>query len=86
LIPWPATTSRTLQRRLAVAGVSYQDLVESTRREAAERYLANLSLSITEVAYLLGYSEPSALHRAFKRWNRMTPQAFRQKQHRSIKP
>jgi AraC-like DNA-binding protein len=76
-----ATTPRTLQRRLAAAGLSYQDLVELTRREAAEKYLANLSLSIAEVAYLLGYSEPSALHRAFKRWNGTTPQAFRHAQH-----
>jgi AraC-like DNA-binding protein len=76
-----ATTARTLQRRLAEAGLSYQELVELTRREAAEKYLADSSLTIAEVSYLLGYSEPSALHRAFKRWNRTTPQAFRQKQH-----
>jgi AraC-like DNA-binding protein len=75
-----ATTVRTLQRRLAAAGVSYQDLVELARREAAEKYLADLSLSIAEVSYLLGYSEPSALHRAFKRWKHTTPQAFRQAQ------
>jgi len=76
-----ATSSRTLQRRLAAGGLSYQDLVELTRREAAERYLTDLSLSIAEVAYLLGYSEPSALHCAFKRWNHTTPQAFRHAQH-----
>ncbi len=76
-----ATTARTLQRRLADAGLSYQELVELTRREAAEKYLADSSLTIAEVAYLLGYSEPSALHRAFKRWHRTTPQAFRQRQH-----
>jgi AraC-like DNA-binding protein len=74
-----ATTARTLQRRLADAGFSYQDLVELTRREAAEKYLADCSLTIAEVAYLLGYSEPSALHRAFKRWNHTTPQLFRQR-------
>jgi AraC-like DNA-binding protein len=75
-----ATTSRTLQRRLSTAGLSYQDLVELTRREAAEKYLKDLSLSIAEVSYLLGYSEPSVLHRAFKRWNHTTLQAFRQAQ------
>ena len=74
------TTSRTLQRRLEAAGASYQDLLELARREAAERYLSDLSLSIAEVSYLLGYSEPSALHRAFKRWHRTTPQAFRKAQ------
>ena len=76
-----ATTPRTLQRRLAAAGLSYQELLDRTRREAAEKYLADSSLAIAEVSYLLGYSEPSALHRAFKRWNRTTPQAFRQTQH-----
>ena len=59
-----ATTSRTLQRRLAAAGLSYQELLDRTRREAAEKYLADSSLAIAEVSYLLGYSEPSALHRA----------------------
>jgi AraC-like DNA-binding protein len=73
-----ATTARTLQRRLEAAGRSYQDLVELTRKEAAERYLRDTSLPIAEVAYLLGYSEPSALHRAFKRWKGVTPQVFRQ--------
>jgi AraC-like DNA-binding protein len=73
-----AMTARTLQRRLAAAGVSYQDLLEETRREAAEKYLAGSALSIAEVSYLLGYSEPSVLHRAFKRWKGMTPAAFRQ--------
>ena len=73
-----ATTPRTLQRRLAAAGLSFQDLVEQTRQEIAEKYLTNVSLSIAEVSYLLGYSEPSALHRAFKRWKGMTPQEFRE--------
>jgi len=75
-----ATTPRTLQRRLASAGLSFQDLVEQTRQEIAEKYLTDLSLSIAEVSYLLGYSEPSALHRAFKRWKGVTPQAFRESQ------
>jgi AraC-like DNA-binding protein len=74
-----ATTPRTLQRRLTEAGLSYQEVLDMARREAVEKYLANSALSIGEVAYLLGYSEPSAFHRAFKRWNGVTPQAFREK-------
>ena len=72
-----ATSGRSLQRQLAAEGVSYQELLDLTRKEAAERYLAHWSLSIAEVAYLLGYSEPAAFHRAFKRWNGETPHAFR---------
>jgi AraC-like DNA-binding protein len=75
-----ATTVRTLQRRLEEAGCSYQDLLEQTRRDAAEKYLSDRSLPIAEVAFLLGYSEPSAFHRAFKRWKKVTPQAFRKGQ------
>ncbi len=72
-----ATAPRTLQRRLAAVGLSYQELVEVTRREAAERHLAASTLSIAEIGYLLGYSEAAAFHRAFKRWNGLTPHAFR---------
>jgi AraC-like DNA-binding protein len=69
---------RSLQRRLAEAKISFQQLVDDTRREAADTYLNNQTLSIGEVAYLLGYSEPAAFHRAFKRWQGITPQAFRE--------
>jgi AraC-like DNA-binding protein len=74
-----AMSSRTLQRRLASAGLSYQDLLDSVRRDTAERSIADSALSIGEVAYLVGYSEPAAFHRAFKRWTGVTPQAFRQR-------
>ena len=70
-------STRSLQRQLAGEGLSYQELVDLTRKEAAQRYLADTSLPIAEVAYLLGYSEPAAFHRAFKRWNGATPHAFR---------
>jgi AraC-like DNA-binding protein len=72
-----ATAPRTLQRKLAEAGASYQELLDVTRKEVAERHLADSVLSIGELAYLLGYSEPAAFHRAFKRWHQMTPHAFR---------
>jgi AraC-like DNA-binding protein len=68
---------RTLQRQLAASGQSFNALLDATRRRAAEQYLSDARLSIAEVAYLLGYSEPAAFHRAFRRWTRMTPQAFR---------
>jgi len=72
-----AMSPRTLQRRLADEGSSYQEIVAETRREAAERFLAESALSAAEVGYLLGYSEPAAFHRAFKRWHGMTPVEYR---------
>jgi AraC-like DNA-binding protein len=72
-----ATSVRSLQRRLADAGSSYQQLVELARKDAAERYLTTSSFSIGEIAYLLGYSEAAAFNRAFRRWQKSTPQAFR---------
>ena len=71
------TSVRSLQRRLTHRGSSYQDVLESIRREAAGRYLTDRALSISEVGYLLGYSEPAAFHRAFKRWHGSTPHEFR---------
>jgi len=73
------TSTRTLQRRLAVAGASYQGVLDQSRCEAAERHLGDGSLSIAEISWLIGYSEPSAFHRAFKRWQGVSPQAFRQR-------
>jgi AraC-like DNA-binding protein len=59
-----ARSARSLQRQLAAAGLSYQQVLDNTRREAAHEYLSNPTLSTGEVAYLLGYSEPAAFHRA----------------------
>lgn len=73
-----AMSPRTLQRRLADEGVSYQELLEAARKEAAGRYVRESTLSISEVAYLVGYSEPAPFHRAFKRWYGITPELFRQ--------
>jgi len=47
------------------------------RRDLAMRYLQEPEMAICEVAYLLGFSESSALHRAFKRWTGKTPSEFR---------
>jgi AraC-like DNA-binding protein len=72
-------SGRTLQRRLADEGVSYQELLDDARKEAAGRYLHESALAIGEVAYLVGYSEPAPFHRAFRRWYGTTPEAFRRK-------
>jgi AraC-like DNA-binding protein len=65
---------RSLQRRLKDEGTSFQALRDETRRHLADRYLEE-GLSIAEVSFLLGFSEPSAFFRAFKRWTGSTPGA-----------
>jgi AraC-like DNA-binding protein len=72
-----AMSGRTLQRRLATEGVSYQALLDDARKAAAGQYLRESTLAIGEIAYLVGYSEPAPFHRAFKRWFAKTPEAFR---------
>ncbi|HLR06433.1 MAG TPA: AraC family transcriptional regulator [Pyrinomonadaceae bacterium] len=68
---------RTLQRKLRDHDCSHHELLDQMRRDLAMRYLQEPEMAICEVAYLLGFSESSALHRAFKRWTGMTPSAFR---------
>lgn len=59
---------RTLQRRLNARGVTLQDLVSEIRQSAAQRLLADRDLTIEDVAMLLGFSDPSGLRRAYRRW------------------
>jgi hypothetical protein len=58
-------SARTLQRRLLESGVSFQQVVESARRELARHYLVHSPLEIGETAYLLGYGDTSSFVRAF---------------------
>lgn len=66
-------TPRTLQRHLANEGLRFQPLLDETRRHLAEQYLNDNRLQLTDIADLLGYSDQSALTRAFKRWTGNTP-------------
>jgi len=70
------TSERTLQRRLREEGTSFAELVDCLRREMALEYL-DKRLSVGEIAWLLGYSEASAFHHAFKRWTGTTPEQVR---------
>jgi AraC-like DNA-binding protein len=70
-------SERSLQRRLADEGQTFDGLLDQLRQELALRYLADKKIAIAEVAFLLGYSEPSAFHRAFKRWTGTTPSQAR---------
>lgn len=66
-------SQRSLQRKLADRGTSFRQLVETTRRELADRHLAAGRCSITEVAYLVGFSDASSFTRAYKRWTGHAP-------------
>ncbi len=74
-----AMSVRTVQRRLAEQGVDYKGLVREIRRDLAYRYLAEGDESLTEIAFLLGYSELSAFDRAFRCWTGSTPLEVRQR-------
>jgi AraC-like DNA-binding protein len=71
------TSPRTLQRKLKEEGTTHQDLLDEIRRDLSKRYLVEPQMAICEVAYLLGFSEPSAFHRAFRRWTGITPREYR---------
>jgi AraC-like DNA-binding protein len=70
-------SGRTLQRRLADKGVSFQALVDLARRELAEQLLRETAYSLAEVAFLTGFAEQSGFTRAFKRWAGQTPRSYR---------
>ena len=73
-------STSAIQRNLAWEGLSYTDLVEETRRSLAEMYFKQRNLSLSEIAYLLGYSELSAFSRAFRRWTGFSPREYRANQ------
>lgn len=73
-------TPRTLQRRLAREGTSFQQLLDETRQDMARRLLEAPSVSMAQMAGLLGYSDPSGFNRAFNRWFEASPLKW-QKQH-----
>jgi AraC-like DNA-binding protein len=72
-----AMSSRNLQRTLRESGTTYQVLLDEVRRDVAIRHLANPSTSVSQVGFRLGFSEPSAFHRAFRRWTGKSPGEFR---------
>jgi AraC-like DNA-binding protein len=70
-------SARTLQRRLQAEGASHAALLDDVRRDLGLRYVGDASLSLSEVAFLLGFADQTTFHRAFVRWTRRTPGAYR---------
>ena len=67
---------RTLQRRLGAEGTTFDVLLDGVRSSRALA-LIDTGAALSEVAFALGYSEPSAFHRAFRRWTSTTPRKWR---------
>jgi AraC-like DNA-binding protein len=70
---------RSLRRRLKEEGVAYKAILEEAFGMVATRLLSDTSRSIQETAHAMGFSDPTAFHRAFKRWTGMTPKQYREK-------
>jgi AraC-like DNA-binding protein len=70
-------SQRTSARRLGLEGVTFSEVLESLRGDLARQYLSDPDLSISRIAWLLGYQEVSAFTHAFKRWTGKTPREFR---------
>lgn len=68
---------RTLQRKLDAEGTSFQNLLDTTRKNLAERWLLERKMNIQQIADALGFANPSAFTRAFKRWAGCSPEQFR---------
>lgn len=74
-----ALSTRTLRRRLREEGTSVSEIVTDTRHQLALKYLGSGDIAASEIAYLLGFSDPTAFHRAFKRWQGCTPLEHRRR-------
>ncbi|QFU76890.1 AraC family transcriptional regulator [Halioglobus maricola] len=71
-------SERTLQRRLQQEGTTYQQLLDQTRHHLALEMLRNRDVPLADVAAQLGFAEPSAFYRAFRKWQGVTPGDYRQ--------
>lgn len=69
--------TRSLQYKLVQLETSFTQVLNTVRQSSAKRYLQSSDKSVNEIAYLLGFSEPSHFNRAFKRWYQQTPSDFR---------
>ena len=70
--------TRTLQRRLNEEGTTFMTQLNGTREKLALHYLQRTQYSCTEIAFLLGFEEPSSFFRAFHEWTGATPEALRE--------
>ncbi|WP_372965265.1 AraC family transcriptional regulator [Marinobacter sp.] len=67
------TTPWTLQRQLSAEGTGFRQLLDDTRKQLAMDYLRETDASLSEIAWLLGFANPPAFHKAYQRWYGMSP-------------
>jgi AraC-like DNA-binding protein len=72
-----ALSVRTLSRRLADEGTTYEEVVDQLRRSLALQYVKELSMSVSQIAWLLGYEGSTSFNHAFSRWTGQSPSAAR---------
>jgi AraC-like DNA-binding protein len=70
-------SGRTLQRKLVASGTTFRAVCDASRRGLGEAYLANPQVSLSEVAFLLGFSDQTSFNRAFRRWTGISPGMWR---------
>jgi AraC-like DNA-binding protein len=68
---------RSLQRKLAESGTTYQQLLDELRESLARQYVEDPQRSVTDITFLLGFAEPSSFTRAFRRWTGTNPSDYR---------
>lgn len=61
---------------MAAEGVTFQQILDDLRRRMAHSYLDGKKVSVNQTAFLVGFSEPAAFSRAFKRWTGASPRAM----------
>lgn len=74
-------STRALQRKLQKKETTFKQLLTETRQELADKYIRNNQLSLTEISFMLGFSEVSSFSRAFKRWTGESPSGYRYSAH-----
>lgn len=72
-----AVSTRTLQRRLHDEGTNFNAVVRNTRERLARHYLSRTQLTVSEIAFLVGFEDPSSFFRAFQSWTGLTPETAR---------
>ena len=70
-------SKRTLHRRLAGFGLTYQELLDETRRRLADEYLRETTLTIDEIAERIGFSDTSNFRKAYRHWTGISPNEYR---------